>query len=237
MGERIDTDAVLHRAMVTNHLEDAEHPVGLEGPTYRTERATQDQERSLPHFLLEEVGKHRVAHPVLHALDAVAQAIVGAGEATIKCAFKTMGEGDDLNAAVKREYAIGAALALCVDELPPGFRASVARGFVQPGVASPGAVQVYATLQSQPGADDIRAGIQANCRDGQQYALAKGIATAADLATALRQNPELAHRYQGDLAFKLGTDSVIWATANGGLPALQGQLPPAAQPRAIEVHG
>jgi hypothetical protein len=237
MGERIDTDALLHRAMETNHLEDPEHPVKLEGPMFRAERAEQEREHSLREFVVHEVVSHGLAKFALHSLGYVAEAIVSAGVATIECAFKTVEEGEVLNAAVKREYAVGACLALCVDALPAGYRASVAQGFVARGVASPGAAQVYAALQAQPNADGIRAGIQGNCRDGQQYALAKGIGTSADLATALQQNPEFAGRYEGDLAFKLGADSVIWAAAHGELDTVRSQLPLVPQARAVEVRG
>jgi hypothetical protein len=64
--------------------------------------------------------------------------MMGAGEATINCAFKTIQEGDELNAGVKREYAVGACLAVCSDVLPPGFRASVAQGFPAACSSGPG---------------------------------------------------------------------------------------------------
>jgi hypothetical protein len=71
MGDRIDTDAQLHRALVSNQLEDAEHPVELEGSLYRTERAAQNHERSLAEFLLEHFVDEKISHVPLHAVEEV----------------------------------------------------------------------------------------------------------------------------------------------------------------------
>jgi hypothetical protein len=63
------------------------------------------------------------------------------------------------------------------------------------------------------------------------------MSTRAELSVALQQNPEFAARYNNDLAFKLGVDSVVWSKPNGELPAIANQLAPTPQVQKLEVRG
>ncbi len=244
MSDRIDTDAVLHRAMLANQLEDPKEPVNLAGDLYRTTVAKQREDcdiLNMFHGVGVEVRNELVVHKLLgtaaHALGWIGSGIIAAGKETILRAIETMHEGDELKEAVKREYAAAACAMLCADALPLGFTTQLYGEFVKPGAASPGAVAVYKTILSRPDAADIQQGFVDNCRDAQRYALDRHIGTAADRTIALQQNPYLAKRYQHDLAFKLGIDSVVWASEHGQLPAIEQQLPAAPAATALEVRG
>ncbi len=244
MGNRIDTDGVLHSAMQAKPLE--QHGmVDLEGDLYHATKEKQREERDALLDVIKmsagevrnEVVLHQFFGNVAHAVGAVSSLIIGAGMETIACALETIHEGEQLNDAVVREYGAAACAMLCRSALPQGFVADFFRQFVKKGEASPGAVAVYNTIIARPDADQIRAGMVANCVDGQRHALDRHITTRHDLETSLKLNPDFANRYRHDLAFKLGTDSVIWAEAHGQLPALDGQVPAATSGSMIEVRG
>jgi hypothetical protein len=244
MSDRIDTDAVLHRAMLANQLELLHEPVDIEGDLYRTTDDKQRDERDplkMLHALSTEARNEVLLHGVLgtaaHTIGWVGSLMVAAGKETIEKAFKTIHEGDELKIAVKREYAVGACAMLCASALPQGFRDDLFGKFVQKGEPSPGAVSVVTTIRTRPDGPQIEEGMVANCRDGQRYALDRHITTAADLAVVLKQNPEFASRYRHDLAFKLGADSVLWASSHGQVPELERGLPAAPVVTALEVRG
>jgi hypothetical protein len=246
MGDRIETDVLLHDAMVANHLENTDDKVNLEGALYHATAAKQREEHgqfwmnmfmSAAVHLVGEDAMHVALHHVDKPFVKPGPAIVMAGYETISKNVETINEGDELKEGIKREYGVGACVMLCQTALPPGFQADVYDQFFKKGEASPGAVAVYQTIMSQPGAEATRDGFVANCKDGQRYALDRHILTQDDLKTALLQNPELRNRYRTDLAFKLGVDSVIWANSHGGVAPIEASLAPAPQPVTTEVRG
>jgi hypothetical protein len=248
MSDRIDTDAVLHSALLANHLEDPSHPINLEGDGWGAVREKQREESDPLNMLSDVVGegqKEVLQHAALHHyFEKAAEALgwfpglfVAAGKETIAKAFETIREGDDLNLGLRRDCAVGACLVLCGSALPAGFGEDLQSHFALPGELPAGAHRVYETILARPDGWDIRQGMVANCRDGQRYALDRHITTPAELAVALDQNREFADRYHHDLAFKLGADSVIWSQAKGQLPALEHQLPAAPVPATMEVRG
>jgi hypothetical protein len=182
-----------------------------------------------------------------YAAEKVLDIVVHAGEGTIgMCAAaietflynaKNIAEGDDLNAAVKREYGVGACVDFCSAALPEGFVAAVKEQFVKPGSVSPGAKAVEAKLFEAPDFAAVQATLIANCRDGQQYAFSHSVTSAEDLRTALEQNPGFAERYQNDIAFKLGADAVVWAFIHDQSAAIASALPAVAEPTSVELRG
>jgi len=246
MSDRIDTDARLHAAMQTTlsetgrPLEDPEHPVNLEGLLYFPTKAVQDGKlRDAFRMFPADVAR---AHAIEHMLDMglrLGEGVVGMTAAAIETFLngtKNIAEGDELNAAVKREYGVGACVDFCSGVLPEGFVAAVKAQFFKPGSVSPGAKAVEARLFEAPDFPAVQAALIANCRDGQQYAFAHAINSADQLAAALGQNSAFAQRYQNDIAFKLGTDSVVWAFAHEQATVIASQLPAAAEPATVELR-
>ncbi len=242
MSDRIDTDAVLHKFMLQNHLEEPDHQVNLEGDLYRATVKKQREEKEpfqiigeLTGEVRDEVRNHALFHTTCTALG-IGTLFIAAGLATIDKTFETMHEGQELNEAGLRECAVGAVLTLCASTLPedfgPSFHLNVGKGAMRDGSS-----RLLVAIGKSPESAQIREGLIANCRDGQHYLIDRHIGTNDELATALRQNPEFASRYQHDLAFKLGVDSVMWAGAHGELPALKNQLPPAPAANQLEVRG
>jgi hypothetical protein len=243
MSDRIETDAVLHQEMIAQHLEDPHHPLDLEGAGWAAVREHQRDE--LDWFdTLNNVGAEARTHVLLHAaLPKIGHALGGAalliaaGYETIAKTIETIEQGDDLKRGLLRDCAVGACIVLLGRALPEGFADELRNGFATHGELPAGAHALYMSILSRPDGAQIRDGFVADCRDGQRYALDRQITTTAELAVALQQNPEFAARYQHDLAFKLGTDSVVWAKAHDQLPALDRQLPPAPMAATMEVRG
>jgi len=243
MAEPINTDARLHVAMLKAHLEDPDQPVDLEGPLYQPKIAEQKKRlREASGELVSEYARERLLdHVIRQALDVGSDVLGGVAAAveTLRCAVRNIDEGDQLNAAVKREYGVGACLELCKSILPPGFVEHVMRQFVDSSsdCVSPGALEVENILLKSPDAEAVKAGIIANCQDGQRYALEHGIGSRRELETALRENPAFSDRYNHDIAFRLGTDSVVWVASHIPLDSIPG-LPTAIVSSApIELRG
>ena len=245
MSDRIETDAVLHRFMLANNLEKPGHEVDLEGPLYLATREKQREELDGPHALaagLGEAGKHVLAETLFHktctALGLVGTAVVMTGVETVVKNLETIHEGDVLKDAVKREYAVGAALVLCASALPENFGPSLQLEVVGKGaMRDDGALRLLRAIEKSPEFAPIQEGLISNCRDGQRYLIDRHIGTQAELSIALNHNPEFAARYRHDLAFKLGVDSVVWASAHDALPGLENQLPAAPKANQVEVRG
>jgi hypothetical protein len=243
MSDRIDTDALLHKFMKQTDLE-KDHQVDLEGDLYRATEKKQREEKDpfqiigeLAGEVRDEVRNHALFHGACVALG-TGTLLIEAGASTIVKNLETIGEGDELSDATNRESAVGATLALCASALPDDFGVSLHLKVVgQPGAMRDGASKLLAAIGQSPEFAKIQQGLVDNCRDGQRYLVDRHIGTPAELATALTQNPEFASRYQHDLAFKLGVDSVVWAGAHGELPALMKQLPPAPVAHQLEVRG
>jgi hypothetical protein len=242
MSDRIDTDAVLHRFMHANDLEKPGQEVDLEGPLYRATEEKQREELSLFHVALE-VGKDQVKEKLIEHYLEVSRALaptvgfVFAGTETIVKNLEVMLQGDELNDATKREYAVGALLVLCSSTLPEDFGPSLHLNFAGKGKIDDGSARLLNAINHSPEFANIQNGLVDNCRDGQRYLIDRGIGTEAELSVARKQNPEFAARYEHDLAFKLGVDSVVWAKAHDALPALSNQLPPTPATAQIEVRG
>jgi hypothetical protein len=251
MADRIDTDGVLHKTMVATGLETPNHRVDLEGGLYRNVDARQKKEihDHLPEFFAEEaatrIGEHTpgwkaIERSVEHivALD-LAHHFLYAGYATVKYTLKTIADGDELNEAVKRDAAVAVCMTICAPALPEGYRDDLAKGLLDRGTDEnarmPAATTLLTTIDGLPNAADVRAGMLANCRDGQSYALDKHFQSAGDVEVAERQNPAFADRYQHDLAFRMGVDSAVWAAAHGKTDDLQKSLPRPV-PSAVELR-
>ena len=241
MENRINADQVLHSTMMSLGLERADHQVDIEGERWGTVKARQNEEiqSELPKFAKEQLKEHIIEYVAKHLLDweiGVTGHLVAAGPKTIAAALDTIEEGDQLNDAVKREYALGAALMLCADVLPEGYRAEICGEFFKKGSVSPGGIAVYETIRNQPGGAEIQKGFTGNCQDGQRYALEHRIADSGELHSTLRQNPAFADRYEHDITFRMGVDSVLWAAAHGAKSAIEQKLPELPQAR-LEVRG
>jgi hypothetical protein len=243
MSDRIDTDAVLHNAMIAQRLEDPHHLVDFEGDGWAA--IVEKQRDELDFFdTCNDVGKEAKTHVLLDfAFPKIAHALgktsllIEAGYATIEKAFETMEQGEVLQRGLQRDCAVGACMVLLGRTLPEGFATELRNGFATRGELPAGAHAIYMSILSKPEGAQIRDAFVANCRDGQRYALDRHITTPAELAVALRQNPDFAARYQHDLAFKLGVDSVVWAQAHGQLPALEQQVPTAPVVTKMEMRG
>ncbi len=243
MADRIATDNVLNRALHDPGEQEHDHPLNLEGPLYKATKKAQLEARAplqvLADFILDipaEMATERLIHGYEEVAGRLGSPMIMAGKFTIDCALKTMEEGQGLNDALRRETALTACIYLCVSALPEGFAQSVFRQ-LESGGPAPKGEPLFTKIIAAPGGAAVRAGIVANCRDGQDCALAKGVLTPATLAAALQHNPEFAERYKHDLAFKLGADCVVWANANGRLAEIQKQLPPRPEAAALEVRG
>jgi hypothetical protein len=238
MSDRIDTDAVLHNAMIAQRLEDPHHLVDFEGDGWGAIRDKQRDELLLEmgSELAVERGKHVLVHTALPKF-APTFGLLMAGYETIAKAFETMEQGEILQRGLQRDCAVGACIVLLGRTLPEGFAAELRNGFATRGELPAGAHAIYMSILSKPEGAQLRDAFIANCRDGQRYALDHHITTPAELAVALRQNPEFAARYQHDLAFKMGVDSVVWAQAHGQLPALEQQVPVAPVVTKMEMRG
>jgi hypothetical protein len=185
---------------------------------------------------LVEEAAHEVAGKYAEAISGLGGAIITAGKFTIDCAIKSVEEAEPLNDALRRENAVTACVCLCLPALPDDFPRSIF-GQLESGKPAPKGEAMFTSIIAGPDGANVRAGIVGNCQDGQRYALAKGIATSVDLATALKQNPEFAQRYKHDLAFKIGTDSVVWASAHDAIAEVRSHLAPAPQAHTLEVRG
>jgi hypothetical protein len=247
MPDPISSDAWLHTAMQTSQaetgrpLEDPDHPVDLEGPLYVPTKATQDADlmKELRRLPLDLAGE-RAAEFLVEKLLPMGADAVGLSVVAIKtflCATKNILEGDALNAAVKREYGVGACLEFCSAALPEGFVAAVKAQFVNPGSVSPGAKAVEAKLFASPDFPAVQAALISHCRDGQQYAFVHTITSPQNLVDAIAYDPVFAERYQHDIAFKLGADSVVWAFLHDKAAVIASQLPPTAQPSNVQLRG
>ena len=241
MENRINADQVLHSTMLSLGLERPDHQVDIEGELWGTVKARQNEEiqNELPKFVEgASAGAHHRARSQALALVEIGAPVhmVLAGALTIAAARHTIKEGEELNDAVKREYALGAALMLCADVLPEGYRAEICGEFFKKGTVSPGGVAVYETIRNQPGGAEIQKGFIGNCQDGQRYALEHRIADSGELHSTLRQNPAFADRYEHDITFRMGVDSVLWAAAHGATDAIEQKLPELPQAR-LEVRG
>jgi hypothetical protein len=243
MSDRIDTDAVLHKFMLQIDPEKSDHQVDLEGDLYRTTVEKQREEKDAPKIIAELLGeteKHifieKAFHRTCSALG-LGTNLIAAGIETIGKAFETVHEGEQLNDATKREYAVGAVLTICASALPEDFGPSLHLKVVGKGTMQDGASHLLQAIDKSPEAAQIRDGIIANCRDGQRYLIDRHIGSQAELSATLKQNPDFAARYEHDLAFKLGADSVVWAAGHDALPALANQLPAAPAAAQLEVRG
>jgi hypothetical protein len=247
MTDRIDTEAHFHTALqrtpsaTGQPLEDPAHPVDLEGLLYLPTKAVQDEKvrdafRMFPADIAKQYAAEKVLEVVVHAGEGTIGMCAAAIETFLYNA-KNIADGDDLNAAVKREYGVGACLEFCSGVLPEGFVAAVKDQFVKPGSVSPGAKAVEATLFEAPDFAAFQATLIANCRDGQQYAFSHGVTSAEDLRTALEHNPAFAERYRNDIAFKLGADAVVWAFIHDQSAAIASTLPATAAPTSVELRG
>jgi hypothetical protein len=247
MSDPIDTDARLHAAMqqaVTEAgrpLEDPANPVNLEGLLYLPTKAVQDGRlRDAFRMFPADIAKEQAIEYLLEMGLHLGEEVIGMGAAAIEtylCNAKNIADGDDLNAAVKREYGVGACVELCGSVLPEGFVAAVKAQFVKPGAVSPGAKAVEAKLFLAPDFANVQAALMANCREGQAYAFAHGITSADQLSAAIDQNPGFARRYQNDIAFKLGTDSVVWAGTHDQSAVIASLLPAPVEPSSLELRG
>jgi hypothetical protein len=247
MSDPISNDARLHAAMQTiepvpgKPLEDPASPVDLEGLLYLPTRAAQNADlvkelRRLPLDLAQARAKEFLLELALP----IGEDAIGMGAAAIEtfiCAAKTIAEGDQLNAAIKREYGVGACLEFCSSALPEGFVAAVEAQFVKPGSVSPGAKAVEAKLFEAPDFPALQTAMIANCRDGQQYAFSHDLKSAEALGFATKHDPAFAERYQHDIAFKLGADSVVWAFLHDQAALMAHELPPTAEPSTVELRG
>src|SRR5262245_32850439 len=103
MSDRIDTDAVLHNAMIAHHLEDPHPPIDLEGDGWA---ATRERQRDEVDFF--EVCNHLGIDARDHllfdaALPKLAHALgkttllISAGIDTIEKAFETIEQDEGLN--------------------------------------------------------------------------------------------------------------------------------------------
>jgi hypothetical protein len=247
MTDRIDTEARLHTAMQTTlsetgrPLEDPAHLVDLEGLLYLPMKAVQDEKlrdafRMFPADIAKQYAVEKIVELFGHAGDS-AVAMGAAAIETFLYNAKNIADGDDLNAAVKREYGVGACVEFCSATLPEGFVAAVKAQFVKPGSVSPGAKAVEAKLFEAPDFAAVQATLIASCRDGQIYGFSHCIQSAEDLGTALEQNPGFAERYQNDIAFKLGADAVVWAFIHDQSAAVASVLPATAGPTCVELRG
>ena len=242
MSDRIETDAVLHKFMIANDLEKPGHEVDLEGPLYRATQEKQREELAFLHVAVEVVedqAKEELIEKCLEVSHELAPTVgmVLAGYETIKRNLDVILEGDELKDATKREYAVGALLVLCSSALPPDFGPSLQLNFAGKGKIDDGSFRLLNAINHSPEFANIQKALVDSCRDGQHYLIDRGIGTQAELSVALKQNPDFAARYQHDLAFKLGVDSVVWAKAHGALPALSNQLAPAPSATQLEVRG
>ena len=242
MSDRIDTDAVLHKFMIANDLEKLDHQVNLEGDVRRTTVEKQREELDAPKIIAElfgETEKHIFAEKAFHRTCSalgVGATFIAAGIETITKNVEVMLQGDDLSDAAQRDVAVGAVLTICASTLPENFGPSL-HLVVGKGAMRDGASRLLRAIDKSPEAAQIRDGLIANCRDGQRYLIDRHIGTQAELSVALKQNPEFASRYEHDLAFKLGVDSVVWASSHDALPALEKQLPPPPAATQLEVRG
>jgi hypothetical protein len=105
MSDRIDTDAVLHNAMIAHHLEDPHHPIDLEGDGWA---ATRQEQRDEVDFFntLSDVASEARNHVLLDfALPKIGHALgktsllIAAGVETIARSIETMGQVRDSAAA------------------------------------------------------------------------------------------------------------------------------------------
>jgi hypothetical protein len=240
-------DAHLHAAMQATPsdngkpLEDPNSPVDLEGPLYVPTRVAQDQKlRDKIRMYPADIAEQYIAEKVIETLVHAGEGAVGMAAAAVETFVynaKNIAEGDALNAAIKREYGVGACVEFCSGVLPEGFVAAVKAQFVKPGFVSPGAKALEAKLFESPDFPAFQAALIAHCQDGQQYAFDHAIKSPGQLKAALEQNPAFAERYRNDIAFKLGADSVVWACLNDRAAEIASQLPPAAEPSAIALRG
>lgn len=157
--------------------------------------------------------------------------IAFAGKETISAAWKNVAEGDELHEAAVRELSYAATMSFCRDALPDGFRKEFWDKTVANGDA---AMKVAKSLTDQGPA--VHDAFVANVRDGQRSALDRGIGTSQELDTALRSNADLRARYEGDLAFRQGVDSAIWAQQHGQADTLRAKLGESAQPAAFQAR-
>jgi hypothetical protein len=229
--------------MIAHHLEDPHHPIDLEGDGWAATRQEQREEVDFFNTLIDVASEARNHVLLDFALPKISHALgdtsllIAAGVETIAKAIETMEQGEALNRGLQRDSAVGACIVLLGHALPAGFADELRNGFATHGQLPAGAHAIYMSILSKADGAQVRDGFIANCRDGQQYALDRRITTRAELATALRLNPDFAARYKHDLAFKLGTDSVVWAKAHEQLPALERQLPAPPTAATMEVRG
>src|SRR5690242_19222414 len=243
MSDRIDTDAVLHNAMLAAGVEVAGEKIDLEGDGSAAVREKERDELDLFNVghdvgveARNEVLAHLALRKIAHALGG-ASLLISAGVETIAKSYETIAQEKEVHEGLQRDAAVGACVILLTHTLPEGFADELRGGFATRGDQPGGAIRIVDSIMAKPDRWAIKEGLVANCKDGQEYALVRHITTPAELAVALQQNPEFAARYKHDLAFKLGADSLVWAKTHGQLPALVGQIAACPVATTLEVRG
>jgi hypothetical protein len=232
--------------------------VAVEGPRARVKDALMEVPQEVAKEGVLHVVKHGIANSAIASVEylrdtslatiaedaggalwkgatatvAVPALVVAAGKATIESALKNIREGDELHDSALREVAYGASMELCRDALPEGFR----KEFWDKSSADGGAtMQVKQSLVDQGAA--VHDAFVANIRDGQRGALERGIRAPEDLEGALKTSSDFRDRYEGDVAFRQGVDSAMWAQQHGQLDALFAKLGETAKPAAFQARG
>ena len=224
----IDTDAVLHDAMVRTGHDDPKDAVDLGGKNREQERLAErlavQREAGIEATIGIPVGlaKSALERRLEPYVEGPVLGMIEAGLATIKGAFKNLEDERSLNRAVRRESAIAACALLCEGVLPESYRTHVLAGLVggrplpnQGEIRLKGGVDVATAILHGPHGRDIALAIVVNCQQGEQKALALALHSQADLDATLRLNPDFAYRYGTDLAFHMGVAAAVWAAEHG----------------------